>query len=132
MYQERVEKVLSAMEKMGLDQMLVSNPNSIWYLTGYYVFPYERMLALYLRRDGNHILFLNRLFPEPEADCRQIWFSDTDDCVAMVAEQVDGSKPLGIDKEWPAMFLLPLMDRLPGCRCVLALSLIHISEPTRP
>ena len=102
MYQERVEKVLSAMEKMGLDQMLVSNPNSIWYLTGYYVFPYERMLALYLRRDGNHILFLNRLFPEPEADCRQIWFSDTDDCVAMVAEQVDGSKPLGIDKEWPA------------------------------
>ena len=78
------------------------------------------MLALYLRRDGNHALFLNRLFPEPEADCRQIWFSDTDDCVAMVAEQVDGSKPLGIDKEWPAMFLLPLMDRLPGCRCVLA------------
>ena len=63
MYQERVEKVLAAMEKMGLDQMLVSNPNSIWYLTGYYVFPYERMLVLYLRRDGNHILFLNRLFP---------------------------------------------------------------------
>ena len=120
MYQERIEKVLAAMEDMGLEQMLVSNHNSIWYLTGYYVFPYERMLALYLRRDGNHILFLNRLFPEPEADCRQIWFSDTDDCVAMVAEQVDGSKPLGIDKEWPAMFLLPLMDRLPGCRCVLA------------
>ena len=67
MYQERIEKVLAAMEDMGLEQMLVSNPNSIWYLTGYYVFPYERMLALYLRRDGNHILFLNRLFPEPEA-----------------------------------------------------------------
>ena len=97
MYQERIEKVLAAMAEMGLDQMLVSNPNSIWYLTGYYVFPYERMLALYLRRDGNHALFLNRLFPEPEADCRQIWFSDTDDCVGMVAEQVDGSKPLGID-----------------------------------
>ena len=70
MYQERIEKVLAAMAEMGLDQMLVSNPNSIWYLTGYYVFPYERMLALYLRRDGNHALFLNRLFPEPEADCR--------------------------------------------------------------
>ena len=46
MYQERIEKVLAAMEDMGLEQMLVSNPNSIWYLTGYYVFPYERMLAV--------------------------------------------------------------------------------------
>ena len=54
MYQERIEKVLAAMAEMGLDQMLVSNPNSIWYLTGYYVFPYERMLALYLRRDQGH------------------------------------------------------------------------------
>ena len=120
MYQERIKKVLAAMEEMGLEQMLVSNPNSIWYLTGYYVFPYERMLALYLRRDGNHALFLNSLFPEPEANCRKIWFSDTDDCVGKVAEEVDGSKPLGIDKEWPAVFLLPLMDRLPDCRCVLA------------
>ena len=35
MYQERIEKVLAAMEDMGLEQMRVSNPNSIWYLTGY-------------------------------------------------------------------------------------------------
>ena len=35
MYQERIKKVLAAMEEMGLEQMLVSNPNSIWYLTGY-------------------------------------------------------------------------------------------------
>ena len=34
MYQERIKKVLAAMEEMGLEQMLVSNPNSIWYLTG--------------------------------------------------------------------------------------------------
>ena len=33
MYQERIKKVLAAMEEMGLEQMLVSNPNSIWYLT---------------------------------------------------------------------------------------------------
>ena len=39
MYQERIGKVLAAMADMGLDQMLVSIPNSIWYLTGFYVFP---------------------------------------------------------------------------------------------
>ena len=39
MYQERIKRVLDSMEEMGLDQMLVSDPDSIWYLTGYDVFP---------------------------------------------------------------------------------------------
>ena len=52
MYQERIGRVLAAMEQMGLEQMIVSDPDSIWYLTGYYVFPLERLFALYLRRDG--------------------------------------------------------------------------------
>ena len=63
MYQERIKRVLDSMEEMGLDQMLVSDPDSIWYLTGYDVFPFERLFAFYLRRDGHHKLFLNRLFP---------------------------------------------------------------------
>ena len=70
---------LAAMEQMGLEQMIVSDPDSIWYLTGYYVFPLERLFALYLRRDGKHKLFLNPLFPVPEVPYEQVWFSDTDD-----------------------------------------------------
>ena len=50
MYQERIKRVLDSMEEMGLDQMLVSDPDSIWYLTGYDVFPFERLFAFYLRR----------------------------------------------------------------------------------
>ena len=52
MYQERLSRVLAAMERMGLEQMLVSDPDSIWYLTGYDVFPFERLYAFYLRKDG--------------------------------------------------------------------------------
>ena len=63
MYQERISRVLAAMERMGLEQMLVSDPDSIWYLTGYDVFPFERLYAFYLRKDGQHKLFLNKLFP---------------------------------------------------------------------
>lgn len=92
------------MEEMGLDQMLVSDPDSIWYLTGYDVFPFERLFAFYLRRDGHHKLFLNRLFPVPEAPYEQVWSSDTDDAVAILASHVDGKSALGIDKEWPARF----------------------------
>ena len=105
MYQERIKRVLDSMEEMGLDQMLVSDPDSIWYLTGYDVFPFERLFAFYLRRDGHHKLFLNRLFPVPEAPYEQVWSSDTDDAVAILASHVDGKSALGIDKEWPARFL---------------------------
>ena len=78
------------MERMGLEQMLVSDPDSIWYLTGYDVFPFERLYAFYLRKDGQHKLFLNKLFPVPEAPYEQVWFSDTDDYLAILANAVAG------------------------------------------
>ena len=43
----------------------------------------------------------------PEVPYEQVWFSDTDDYLSILAENVDGTKPMGIDKEWPARFLLP-------------------------
>ena len=94
MYQERIKRVLDSMEEMGLDQMLVSDPDSIWYLTGYDVFPFERLFAFYLRRDGHHKLFLNRLFPVPEAPYEQVWSSDTYDAVAILASHVDGKSAI--------------------------------------
>ena len=115
MYQERISRVLAAMERMGLEQMLVSDPDSIWYLTGYDVFPFERLYAFYLRKDGQHKLFLNKLFPVPEAPYEQVWFSDTDDYLAILANAVDGEKDMGVDKDWPARFLLPLMAHNPSC-----------------
>lgn len=120
MYQARIEKVLDSMRAMGLEQMIVSDPDSIWYLTGYYVFPFERLLALYLRADGQHKLFLNKLFPASGTPHQEVWFSDTDDYVAILASHVDGSRPMGVDKDWPARFLLPLMAHNPGSRYILA------------
>ena len=40
MYEERIKRVLAAMEQMGLEQMLGSDQDSIWYLTGYDVVPF--------------------------------------------------------------------------------------------
>lgn len=120
MYQARIQKVLSAMREMGLEQMLVSDPDSIWYLTGYDVFPFERLFAFYLRQDGHHKFFLNKLFPIPDSDFEQIWFSDADDAISILAAHVDSQAAMGIDKEWPARFLLPLMACHPDCRYVLA------------
>ncbi len=120
MHQQRIQRVLTSMASQGLTQMLVTDPHSVWYLTGVDVEPFERLFAFYLRADGRHKLFLNKLFTVPETGIEEIWFSDTDDGVGMIASQVEAGAPLGIDKEWPARFLLPLMEKLPGTPCRLA------------
>ena len=114
MYEKRIGNVLGEMKKRGLSQLVVSDPMAIWYLTGIGIEPYERLYALLLREDGKHALFLNLMFGERETDIGKVWYTDTDDPVALVAERVDPAKPLGVDKDWPARFLVPLMDRFPG------------------
>ena len=80
MYITRLEHVCSRLTKMGLTQMIVSDPLSIRYLTGVWVDPYERLYALYLRTDGKHRFFLNNLFVVPDIDIPKTWFSDTSQC----------------------------------------------------
>ena len=116
----RVERVMAAMNRRGLTQMIVSDPRSIWYLTGVDVEPYERLFAFCVRTSGKHTFFLNRLYNVADTGYEEVWFSDTDDFIGMMAEKIDGSAKLGIDKEWKANFLLPLMERLPGMTPVLA------------
>lgn len=126
----RIERVLQAMAKQNLDQMIVSDPMSIWYLTGVDIAPYERLFALLLRADGKHVLFLNNLFHVPETvpaevccgsgSISKVWYSDTDDVIGMIAEKIVPDAGLGIDKEWQARFLIPLMERCPQMKPALA------------
>ena len=116
----RLARVQQQMAALGLTQLLVTDPDSVWYLTGYDNEPLERMMVFCVRADGQHIFFLNRLFPAPAAPWEQVWFSDTDDAVGALAARLDPAAPVGIDKTWSARFLLPLLERLPGCRPVLA------------
>ena len=116
MYQERISRVLAAMERMGLEQMLVSDPDSIWYLTGYDVFPFERLYAFYLRKDGQHKLFLNKLFPVPEAPYEQVWFSDTDDYLAILANAVDGQKDMAHNPSCKYVLASDCVDDARACK----------------
>lgn len=99
-----------------MGQVLVADPMSIWYLTGYWNVPYERFYALYLARDAEArttqaTLFCNRLFPDAsQTGARIVTFDDTEDPVALVAEATRHGEPLGVDKVLAARWLLPLMD----------------------
>ena len=108
----RVKRVLDALKEMGLSQMLIVDPMSIYYLTGVYIAPFERFYALYLRADGKHVYFLNKLFTVPEeVGVEKVWYDDTDPAAEIVAKYLDHDQTLGVDKELTARFLLPLMER---------------------
>ena len=128
---ERMDRVRAALRAQGLTQMIVCDPKSVWYLTGVAVEPYERLLALYLPTEGEPVLFLNRLFNVPEPPCRTVWHTDTDKPVSQIAEVVDAGRPLGIDKEWPAKFLIPLMETHPGMQVVRPATAWTTAAPAR-
>ncbi len=113
MKRNRLNRVLENMEKMGLNQLIVSEPASVYYLTGRWIEPGERMLALLIRKNGECALFANRLFAQtPDPDMPLISYDDTDDPTALLAESI-GSGALGVDKSWPSLFLIRLMKRRP-------------------
>lgn len=111
MNEARLKRVLWEMEAKNIPQMLVSDPAAIFYLTGKWIHPGERMLALYINVNGNNKLFINELFPVYEdLGVEKVWFNDTQDAVEIVSRYVDKEKPMGVDKNWPARFLLRLME----------------------
>ena len=112
MHIERANRILRSLDGLGARQMLITDPMSIYYLTDVYVQPFERFFGLLLRVDGNHILFLNRLFFVPQdVGIEKVWYSDTDPVEDIVAKYLDHSSPLAVDKDLTARHLLPLMEK---------------------
>ena len=110
MDQNKLNRVLESMKETGIEQLLISDPASINYLTGRYVNCMERMQVLYLDVEGNHKFVIGKLFPQPEMGVEVIYFDDTEDCVAKLASYMRKGTKIGVDKIWPAKFLLRLME----------------------
>ena len=112
MKQNRVDAVLQNLEQLGLSQMLITDPLAIFYLTGRMIQPLERFYGLYVNRRGGHKIFINPLETVPEdLGVEKVRFSDTDPVLDLVAAALDSREPLGVDKNLPARFLLPLIER---------------------
>ena len=91
--------------------MIVSDPVAIFYLTGKWIFPGERLLALYLNVNGNHKMVINKLFPqESDLGVDLIYYDDIEDGVEILSKYVDKDKTMGIDKTWPSKFLIRLQE----------------------
>ena len=112
MYALRVERVRAQLHSAGCGQMLVTDPMSIFYLTGAQLRCGERLLALYISDTCDPKLFVNKLYPLAEAaEAEKIWYRDGEDPTLLIAEAVDRRGVLGVDKKMVSQFLLPLQER---------------------
>ena len=119
MNQSRLQRVIANMEAQGLRQILVTSTASVYYLTGLYVEPLERLLALLIRSDGSCTLFGNELFAlPPQGDLPLVLHSDSDDPVADLTAALLPGK-LGVDKFWPSKFLIRTLELRPDVVPVL-------------
>ena len=119
MDQQRLAKVRAYMDEEGLTQLVVTSTAAVYYLTGLWVEPHERMLALYLDRTGRAALFGNKMFGLTEQEGLEMFMhTDGGDPIADLARYVTPGT-LGVDKFWPAKFLIGLMTARPDLKPVL-------------
>lgn len=115
----RLHCVRNHMAAQGLDQILVTSTASVYYLTGLWIEPHERMLALYIDKEGRVCLCGNNIFGlQSAADLPVLCHSDNENPVSDLAGIVRPG-PIGIDKAWPSKFLIGLMEARPDIKPVL-------------
>ena len=97
---ERFERVVEKMKSENVPQLIVSDPVAIFYLTGKWISPGERLLALYIHKDGDCKLIINELFPQEEdLGVELVWYNDIQDGVEILSKYLHEEEIMGIDKE---------------------------------
>lgn len=116
---KKLNRILESMKNHNIPQMIISDPTSIFYLTGKWIIPGERLLALYLNINGNHKIIINELFPQEEdLGIEIVWYNDIQDGVEILSKFIEKDKAIGIDKTWPSKFLLRLQELGGGSKFV--------------
>lgn len=116
---DKLGRILKSMEEYDVPQLIISDPLAIYYLVGKKIVPGERLLALYLNVNGNHKMVINELFPQEEdLGVELVWYNDVQDGVEILSQFVEKDKAVGVDKTWPARFLLRLMELGAGSKFV--------------
>ena len=128
MKDNRLRTVIGYMEDLGLKQLIITDPNSVYYLTGHSSSTGERLYALLIKDDGSADLFINQMFVQPEiAGLRVHYHQDNDDNLVQLAAAVLPGK-LGVDKLWAARFLLGLLEKRPDLQPVLGSAAVDLAR----
>ncbi|OAB48323.1 M24 family metallopeptidase [Paenibacillus antarcticus] len=101
---DRLNRLDSSMQQMGLDALIITDPKHVYYLTGFASDPHERFLGLVLRRGDEPVLIVPALDAEAAHAASSvqsiITHSDTDHPYDLLKKQLKGRiSSLGIEKD---------------------------------
>ena len=121
-YDQRIRRARQAMDRLGVDCLLVSVGPDLPYLTGYEAMPSERLTMLVVGRDGEATLVI----PELEAPrvapglfAIRSW-SESEDPTGIVASLAGRPTVAAVGDHMRAVLLLGLLPRLPATTFVPA------------
>lgn len=111
MNQKRLGRIIKYMEDEQLKQIIISSKESIYYLTGIWVEPFERLFALFIDGSGESVLFGNEMFGlKPQEGLQIKEHNDNDEPTIDLAAALKPGK-IGIDKFFPSKFLIGLLEK---------------------
>lgn len=110
----RLERVRGLMRRRQLEQLIITQPQSIYYLAGEWVAPMDRLDALIITGDDVRMLCYNLAVIEPE-NCKTVIYSDMGRALPCLMELME-RVPTGIDGGMAARFCLPLIEAMPEVR----------------
>lgn len=99
------------MRESGLPQIVITQPQAIYYLTDMWVDPHDRLDALVVTQHGCRMLCYVLAVIEPD-DCDVTIYDNTALTVERLASLLDAC-PTGVDGYLHSRFLLPLMAQRP-------------------
>ncbi len=114
MIQNRLERVRARMRAHGVEQLIVTQPQAIYYLTGLWCNPMDRLDALVVTQERCKMLCYVLAVIEPEG-CEVTVYSDSGAAVSNLSGLLENVET-GVDGTLQGRFLLPLMQLRPELR----------------
>jgi Xaa-Pro aminopeptidase len=131
MFSDRPSRVMSALDRGGIDAMILTPGANLLYLTGFeHGHAYERLLALVVRRDGASrwvipTMNVEQVRPHLGAGQELRPWDDSEGYVPALREAVAGAKRVAFDDDARTAFVIDLRSVLPGAEVVKASSIMR-------
>jgi Xaa-Pro dipeptidase len=110
---KRWDKVIKNMKKYNMEEIIISSPAYIFYLIGIWLNTGERLAVIHVNTKGEKTLIINELFGDmvQNKGIAIKLFSDSEDAIEILSSYIGKNKTVGIDKNWPAHFLIEIIEK---------------------
>ncbi len=105
------ERVITSLKDNNINQLIICDSGSIFYLTGKMFQTDQRMLALVISQDKEPVLFIHEMFPADGIDGVKVhYWKDTDNYLKDLYDMLDNTKQVAVDKFFEARYVIGLID----------------------